>query len=147
MSTTPRQPRPTKKAIAEPARFVSLLNYFSLQSSHIVHSRAWTGARASPTFSPPPNGSPRTQAVASPGAVPFPTLSQSNGARSDPAQDRVLQSLTGLTVRAFESSFYDGSLLTNGSREQLSHFKPRHQIAMKVSLPLRAERVTPLESH
>lgn len=102
MSTTPRQPRPTKKAIPEPAR------------------RAWTGARASPTFSPPPSGSPRSQPTVSPVAVPFPSLSQTNGARPDSAQDRVLQSLSGLTgttvtIQTKTAQRYEGVVASTSS--------------------------------
>jgi PAB1-binding protein PBP1 len=50
---------------------------------------AWSGARASPTFSP---SSPRSNQTS------FPPLAQQNGTnRLDNAQDRVLQSLSGLT--------------------------------------------------
>jgi hypothetical protein len=62
---------------------------------------AWSGARASPTFSPAnttsrlPNGPP----APAQGSFP-PLLAHANGTRShDAPQDRVLQNLAGLTVR------------------------------------------------
>ncbi|KAJ7593101.1 hypothetical protein C8J56DRAFT_930391 [Mycena floridula] len=56
---------------------------------------AWTGARASPTFSPTNTTAPRPPNVASPvNPTSFPPLAQTNGASP---QDRLLQSLSGLT--------------------------------------------------
>lgn len=64
---------------------------------------AWTGSRASPTFSPAlnsgrlPNGPPPSQQPKDTGL--FPPLNQQNGARPQET-DRILQPLTGLIVRA-----------------------------------------------
>ncbi|KAG6817336.1 hypothetical protein H0H87_009934 [Tephrocybe sp. NHM501043] len=81
MATASRQQKPARKGGPEPARRMN----------------AWAGgARASPTFTPPPSNVPRAQGAASPAQGNFPPLAQTNGAR-DPAQDRVLQSLSGLT--------------------------------------------------
>ncbi|GLB40447.1 putative lsmAD [Lyophyllum shimeji] len=80
MSTAARQSKPARKGAPEPARRIP----------------AWSGARASPTYIPPPNQPPRTQGSASP-AGNLPSLAQPNGSRSDAAHDRVLQSLSGLT--------------------------------------------------
>ncbi|KAJ7274423.1 hypothetical protein B0H12DRAFT_1228157 [Mycena haematopus] len=77
MASAARQPKPARKGAPEPAR----------------RQPAWTGARASPTFSPantPPN--PSQAAPAS-----FPPLAGANGANGASAQDKVLQSLAGLT--------------------------------------------------
>lgn len=77
--------------------------------SHSSRPPAWsTGARASPTFAPTSNtarsgaGTP----TAPPGATQnsFPPLNQTNGARSDAAHEKTLQSLSGLTVRSLVSS-------------------------------------------
>ncbi|XP_006459522.1 hypothetical protein AGABI2DRAFT_201859 [Agaricus bisporus var. bisporus H97] len=58
---------------------------------------AWTGARASPTFSPS-TPSPRAHPAPAPTQQgPFSPLAQPNGARPDNPRDRVLQALTGLT--------------------------------------------------
>ncbi|KAG6820949.1 hypothetical protein H0H93_009185 [Arthromyces matolae] len=59
---------------------------------------AWsTGARGSPTFSPPASATPRAQGNPSSATTSnFPPISQTNATR-DPAHDRVLQSLSGLT--------------------------------------------------
>jgi len=81
MSTAPRQTKPARKGAPEPVRRIP----------------AWSGARASPTFTPPPNSAPRTQPNASPATGSFPPLAQANGSRPDAAQDRILQSLSGLT--------------------------------------------------
>lgn len=55
---------------------------------------AWTGARASPTFSP--SNTPRPQSTQSPApSGNFPALGHANGARTD---TRLLQALAGLTV-------------------------------------------------
>ncbi|KAF7312280.1 LsmAD domain-containing protein [Mycena indigotica] len=67
MATTARQPKPQRKGAPEPAR---------------RQQQAWTGARASPTFSPSTTPQPPAS---------FPPL---NGSAP---QDRVLQSLAGLT--------------------------------------------------
>ncbi|KAG6842298.1 hypothetical protein C0991_010586 [Blastosporella zonata] len=81
MATASRQQKPTRKGGQEPARRMN----------------AWTGnARASPTFTPPPSNAPRAPANPSPAQASFPPLAPTNGAR-DPAQDRVLQALSGLT--------------------------------------------------
>ncbi|KAJ7127004.1 hypothetical protein C8R44DRAFT_701925 [Mycena epipterygia] len=75
MATTARQPKPTRKGAPEPAR----------------RQPAWTGARASPTFSAP---------SASPQPAPppaFPPLAATNGTNASSSQERVLQSLAGLT--------------------------------------------------
>ncbi|KAF8149936.1 hypothetical protein B0H34DRAFT_731793 [Crassisporium funariophilum] len=60
---------------------------------------AWTGARASPTYSPSnvPPRPPAAAAAATPVQGSFPPLGQTNGARPDNPRDRVLQSLSGLT--------------------------------------------------
>jgi hypothetical protein len=91
--------------MAEPARFVSRAESSSNdRCTYILCSRppAWTGARASPTFSPGstsprlPNGPPPGNQGA------FPPLAQTNGTRTqDNPQERILQSLSGLTVRLF----------------------------------------------
>ncbi|KAF8554378.1 hypothetical protein OG21DRAFT_1412629 [Imleria badia] len=81
MATTSRSKQP-RKGMADPA----------------TRRPAWSGARASPTFSPAnttsrlPNGPPAPQGS-------FPSLpAHANGSRSqDAPQDRVLQTLTGLT--------------------------------------------------
>lgn len=78
MATTARQSKPARKGAAEPAR----------------RPQAWTGARASPTFSPSAS-SPRPQPA--PPASSTSTLGHQNGARLDAARDRILQSLAGLT--------------------------------------------------
>jgi len=83
MATTARQPKPTRKGVPEPPR----------------RTPAWTGARASPTFSPP-STSPRPSNSVSPVTQgSFPPLGNPNGTRAaaDNPQDRVLQSLSGLT--------------------------------------------------
>ncbi|KAF8206468.1 hypothetical protein K438DRAFT_1669336 [Mycena galopus ATCC 62051] len=79
MASAARQPKPARKGAPEPARN--------------TRQPAWTGARASPTFSPantPPNP---------PQAAPtsFPPLAGTNGANGASAQNKVLQSLAGLT--------------------------------------------------
>lgn len=86
MASTARQKQPAKRGGADPGR----------------RAPAWTGARASPTFSP--SNTPRPQNnQASNNANPnnFPSLGQANGTsgggRPDPARDRHLQSLAGLT--------------------------------------------------
>ena len=68
---------------------------------------AWTGARASPTFSPR-STSPRLPNGPSPGNQgAFPPLAHTNGTRTqDNPQERALQGLSGLIVRLF-SFFYD----------------------------------------
>ncbi|KAJ7066951.1 hypothetical protein C8F01DRAFT_1247367 [Mycena amicta] len=66
MATTARQPKPPRKGAPEPAR----------------RQQAWTGARASPTFSPSTTPQPPAPVPPSNGSAP---------------QDRVLQSLAGLT--------------------------------------------------
>jgi hypothetical protein len=59
---------------------------------------AWTGARGSPTYSPS-TASPRQHPTQAPPIQnSFPPLAQINGARPDNPRDRVLQSLSGLTV-------------------------------------------------
>ena len=64
---------------------------------------AWNGSRASPTFSPAlnpgrlPNGPPPSQQPKDAGS--FPPLNQQNSARPQET-DRIVQSLTGLIVRA-----------------------------------------------
>ncbi|KAJ7364010.1 hypothetical protein DFH08DRAFT_838071 [Mycena albidolilacea] len=78
MATTARQPKPARKGAPEPAR----------------RQPAWTtGARASPTFSPA--NAPSSPAQATPAS--FPPLAGTNGANGPSAQDKVLQSLAGLT--------------------------------------------------
>ncbi|KAJ7707722.1 hypothetical protein B0H17DRAFT_917768 [Mycena rosella] len=78
MATTTRQPKPTRKGPPEPAR----------------RQPAWTGARASPTFSAP-SGSPHPS---QPAAAPsFPPLAATNGSNGASSTERVLQSLAGLT--------------------------------------------------
>ncbi|KAL4062126.1 hypothetical protein J3A83DRAFT_4195692 [Scleroderma citrinum] len=60
--------------------------------------QAWTGARASPTFSPanPPARLPNGPPSSNQGA--FPPLAGANGSRpQDAPQDRIIQSLAGLT--------------------------------------------------
>ncbi|KAJ6531780.1 hypothetical protein B0H19DRAFT_1188535 [Mycena capillaripes] len=78
MATTARQPKPQRKGAPEPAR----------------RQPAWTtGARASPTFSPPSTSPHPSQ----PAPASFPPLAPTNGANGPSAQDKVLQSLAGLT--------------------------------------------------
>ncbi|KAF9223412.1 hypothetical protein BS17DRAFT_754452 [Gyrodon lividus] len=83
MATTSRSKQP-KKGMPDPARY--------------VRPQAWSGARASPTFSPAnsssrlPNGPPS----ANQGGFP-PLAGHTNGTRSqDAVQDRVIQPLVGL---------------------------------------------------
>ncbi|KAI3604541.1 pab1 binding protein [Moniliophthora roreri] len=57
---------------------------------------AWSGARASPTFSPT-SSSPRPTNPASSQGGNFPPLGQTNGNRQDTSHDRVIQALSGLT--------------------------------------------------
>ena len=62
---------------------------------------AWsTGARASPTFSPAGSNA-RLPNVSQPASPGFPPLAQTNGGapRTDRPQDRILNQLSGLTVR------------------------------------------------
>ncbi|KAJ6513285.1 hypothetical protein C8R45DRAFT_891327 [Mycena sanguinolenta] len=77
MASAARQPKPARKGPPEPAR----------------RQPAWTGARASPTFSPA--NTPSTPAQATPAS--FPPLAGTNGANGTSAMDKVLQSLAGLT--------------------------------------------------
>lgn len=80
MSSTARQSKPPRKGGPEPAR----------------RAPAWTGARASPTFSP--SHTPRPQgSQQSAQNNNFPSLPAPNGPRPDAHRDRVLLSLTGLT--------------------------------------------------
>ncbi|KAG6908340.1 hypothetical protein DXG01_005251 [Tephrocybe rancida] len=101
MATAARQQKPARKGAPEPARRLN----------------AWAGgARASPTFTPPPTNPPRAQANTSPAQGNFPPLAQTNGAR-DPAQERVLQSLSGLTgttvtVSTKTSQRYEGVIVS-----------------------------------
>ncbi|KAJ7494722.1 hypothetical protein B0H11DRAFT_915071 [Mycena galericulata] len=97
MATTPRQPKPTKKGAPEPAR--------------AGRQPAWTGARASPTFS----SSSSPQPTAPP--TSFPPLAPTNGANG--AQERVLQSLAGLTGTTITlltktSQRYEGVIASTG---------------------------------
>lgn len=69
----------------------------------VPYSRtAWTGQRASPSFSPgaspriPPNGPP----PGSQGAFPPLSLAANGPRPQDNPQERILQSLSGLTVRS-----------------------------------------------
>jgi hypothetical protein len=110
MATTARQPKPTRKGMPEPAR--SVFHISSSSDNRCTHefsflcSRppAWTGARASPTFSPG-STSPRLSNGPPPGSQgAFPPLAQTNGTRTqENPQERVLQSLSGLTVRSFRA--------------------------------------------
>ena len=59
---------------------------------------AWTGARGSPTYSPSTASPRQAPTQAPPIQNSFPPLAQINGARPDNPRDRVLQSLSGLTV-------------------------------------------------
>lgn len=100
MSSTARQSKPPRKGGPEPARYVLLyrLSSFSNHSLQIRRAPAWTGARASPTFSP--SHTPRPQgSQQSAQNNNFPSLPAPNGPRPDAHRDRVLLSLTGLTVR------------------------------------------------
>ncbi|KAF8896389.1 hypothetical protein BD779DRAFT_1495640 [Infundibulicybe gibba] len=82
MATTARQSKPARKGAPEPAR----------------RTQAWsTGARASPTFSPANNPPRMANPPPQASQIPFPPLAQTNGTRSDPAHDRIMQSLSGLT--------------------------------------------------
>lgn len=74
-----------------------------------MHSRtpAWTGARASPTFSPPL----RAQASPAPTQIAFPSLSQNGTA----PHDRVLQSLAGLTVSPDLPVLIDADYIAQGT--------------------------------
>ncbi|KAF5382099.1 hypothetical protein D9615_004336 [Tricholomella constricta] len=103
MATAARQNKPARKGAPEPARRIP----------------AWTGARASPTYTPPPNAPTRTQGAASPVTGNFPPLAQANGSRADAVQDRVLQSLSGLTgttvtVCTKTSQRYEGVIASTG---------------------------------
>lgn len=83
MATASRQQKPARKGAPEPAR----------------RTPAWTGgARASPTFTPTPNSNnaSRNPGNSSPANGSFQTV-PTNGSRPDAAQNRVLQSLSGLT--------------------------------------------------
>ncbi|KIJ62803.1 hypothetical protein HYDPIDRAFT_93541 [Hydnomerulius pinastri MD-312] len=83
MATTARQ-RPQRKGMPEPAA---------------RRTQAWTGARASPTFSPGNSTSrlPSSPPPSNQGGFP-PLAGHTNGIRApDVAQDRVLQNLAGLT--------------------------------------------------
>lgn len=100
-----RQSRPPGKKPAEPAR------------------RAWTGTRASTTYSTASSPSPRPTAppTSTSSTQPaFPPLSQPNGARPDPPQDRVLQSLSGLTgttitLRTKTGQHYEGAIASTNA--------------------------------
>ncbi|KAG6813919.1 hypothetical protein H0H92_005768 [Tricholoma furcatifolium] len=119
MATAARQQKPQRKGAQEPSRsakpYLKLLDHCPNSS----HSRmnAWSGgARASPTFTPPPSNTPRGQANPSPASANFPPLT--NGSR-DPAQDRVLQSLSGLTgttvtISTKTSQRFEGVVATTG---------------------------------
>ncbi|KAF8626975.1 hypothetical protein AX15_004568 [Amanita polypyramis BW_CC] len=78
-----------------------------------------SGARASPTFSPSSNAS-RTPNPATPASQSgFSSLPQSNGSRYDGPQDRVLQSLAGLTgttivLSTKTSHRYEGVVASTG---------------------------------
>jgi PAB1-binding protein PBP1 len=100
MASAPRQSRPQGKRPVEPAR------------------RAWTGARASPTFSPV--SSPRPSNPPTSTQPAFPPLSQTNGARPDTPQDRTLQSLAGLTgttitLRTKTGQHYEGAIASTSA--------------------------------
>ena len=76
------------------------LSPYLLTPHQSAYSRtpAWTGARGSPTYSPS-TASPRQPATQPPPIqASFPPLAQTNGGRPDNPRDRVLQSLSGLTV-------------------------------------------------
>ncbi|KAJ7035042.1 hypothetical protein C8F04DRAFT_1099897 [Mycena alexandri] len=75
MATTARQAKPARKG---PPR---------------ASTPAWTGARASPTFS----SSSTTPQPAQPPPASFPPLAATNGANGASSTERVLQSLAGLT--------------------------------------------------
>jgi len=108
MATSSR-PKPPRKGMADPAtRYVDTHIAATYALPHplcpLLFPRcsrpAWSGPRASPTFSPAnttsrlPNGPPAPQG----GFPPLPA--HTNGTRSpDAPQDRVLQILAGLTVR------------------------------------------------
>ncbi|OBZ72487.1 Uncharacterized protein C21B10.03c [Grifola frondosa] len=106
MATTARQTKPPRKAIPEPP---------------VRRAPAWTGARASPTFSPAtpnvrvPNGSQPASAGA------FPPLAQTNGVRStDNSHERILQQLSGLTgttvtVSTKTNQRYEGVVASTGT--------------------------------
>ena len=65
---------------------------------------AWTGARGSPNS--PSTASPRQPPTQAPPIQnSFPPLAQINGARPDNPRDRVLQSLSGLTVCPYFSIY------------------------------------------
>ncbi|GJE88624.1 PAB1-binding protein-like protein [Phanerochaete sordida] len=84
MAAATRQPKPPRKG--------------GMPETTTRRPSAWTGARASPTFSP---GVPNTRLPAgqqTPTNGPFPAMGNQNGApRADRPQDRVLQQLSGLT--------------------------------------------------
>lgn len=73
----------------------------TLISSRNNRPQAWTGARASPTYSPanPPARLPNGPQSSNQGA--FPPLTSANGSRpQDVQQDRIIQALAGLPVRS-----------------------------------------------
>ncbi|KAF8638303.1 hypothetical protein AX17_002323 [Amanita inopinata Kibby_2008] len=77
-----RQPKSGRKGLPDTAR----------------RGSAWgSGARASPTFSSASNSSRTPNVAPSPAQSGFSPHPQPNGSRHDVVQDRVLQSLTGLT--------------------------------------------------
>ncbi len=117
----------------------------STSSSSLSYSRpAWTGARASPTFSPsaPP---PRPQP--NPSSPPQPPAPQTNGARPDQARDRVLQSLTGLTVRYSFPPWVSSNTQVFYPRGLLSLLQLKPPFAMKALLPRPLPRAILLVSH
>ncbi|TEB33401.1 hypothetical protein FA13DRAFT_1754073 [Coprinellus micaceus] len=92
MASTARQPKPPKRGGGpDPAR---------CPIDDVPRRRrpqAWTGARASPTFSPSNTPRPPSTTHQQQQPQPGPPLAHPNGLRPDPARDRVLLSLTGLT--------------------------------------------------
>ncbi len=96
MATTARQPKPMRKGgPPEPTRCVFVVSPCPI-SDPCTPSNAWNGARASPTFTASSTSArPASQAPQAQGA--FPPLAQGNGVVR--ADDTVLRSLSGLTVR------------------------------------------------
>lgn len=109
MATTGRQTKGARKGPPEPTAarlvFPHLLSLPPPHHSAYSRTPAWTGARGSPTYSPSTASPRQPPTQAPPMQVSFPPLAQMNGARSDNPRDRVLQSLSGLTVCSYLSTY------------------------------------------
>ena len=107
MATTGRQTKGARKGPPEPTvarwaqSFLIFCNHPPPHQTASSRTPAWTGARGSPTYSPS-TASPRQHPTQAPPIQnSFPPLAQINGARQDNPRDRVLQALSGLTVRSY----------------------------------------------